>query len=227
MTGFPGGRALVVKNPLANAGDRREEDCLPDIIFPPGQNTLARKYFKIKVCIFFLVLLHMYRGLWGRSPGGGHGSLLQYSCLENPMDSGGWWGTVYWVTESRTQLKWLNTHIHIERTHHRNHSGTTLSLPKYFVITRRKTASLQWRIQANDFLAKWSGLPSPPAAHTASFIPRYNVIRTRDHISVASFPALHRHLIMKKHQTSPNRRTRYTWSYIHICMYKVCTYRQR
>ena len=22
----------------------------------------------------------------GRSPGGGHGNLLQYSCLENPMD---------------------------------------------------------------------------------------------------------------------------------------------
>ena len=27
----------------------------------------------------------------GRSSGGGHGSLLQYSCLENPMDRGAWW----------------------------------------------------------------------------------------------------------------------------------------
>ena len=26
----------------------------------------------------------------GRSPGGGHGNTLQYSCLENPMDSGAW-----------------------------------------------------------------------------------------------------------------------------------------
>ena len=25
---------------------------------------------------------------WGRSPGGGHGHPLQYSCLENPMDRG-------------------------------------------------------------------------------------------------------------------------------------------
>ena len=25
---------------------------------------------------------------WGRSPGGGHGNPLQYSCLENPMDRG-------------------------------------------------------------------------------------------------------------------------------------------
>ena len=26
----------------------------------------------------------------GRSPGGGNGHLLQYSCLENPMDRGAW-----------------------------------------------------------------------------------------------------------------------------------------
>ena len=26
----------------------------------------------------------------GRSPGGGHGNPLQYSCLENPMDGGAW-----------------------------------------------------------------------------------------------------------------------------------------
>ena len=28
----------------------------------------------------------------GRSPGGGHGTPLQYSCLENSMDRGVWWG---------------------------------------------------------------------------------------------------------------------------------------
>ena len=27
----------------------------------------------------------------GRSSGGGHGNLLQYSCLENPMNRGAWW----------------------------------------------------------------------------------------------------------------------------------------
>jgi len=26
----------------------------------------------------------------GRSPGGGHGNPLQYSCLENPMGRGAW-----------------------------------------------------------------------------------------------------------------------------------------
>ena len=48
-------RALVVKNPLANAEDLR------DGVSIPGS---------------------------GRSPGGGHGSPLHYSCLENPMDKG-------------------------------------------------------------------------------------------------------------------------------------------
>ena len=34
----------------------------------------------------------------GRSPGGGHGNPLQYSCLENPMKRGTWWATVHRVT---------------------------------------------------------------------------------------------------------------------------------
>ena len=38
----------------------------------------------------------------GRSPGEGNGDLLQYSCLENPMDRGAWWATVHRVTKSRT-----------------------------------------------------------------------------------------------------------------------------
>ena len=45
----------------------------------------------------------------GRSPGGEHGNPLQYSCLENPMDSGAWRDTVHGVTQSRTRLKQLRT----------------------------------------------------------------------------------------------------------------------
>ena len=40
----------------------------------------------------------------GRSPGEGNGNPLQYSCLENPMDGGVWWATVYGVPKSQTQL---------------------------------------------------------------------------------------------------------------------------
>ena len=38
----------------------------------------------------------------GRSPGGGSGNPLQYSCLENPMDRGAWRATVHGVAESWT-----------------------------------------------------------------------------------------------------------------------------
>ena len=45
----------------------------------------------------------------GRSPGGGNGNQLQYSCLENPMDRGAWWAAVHGVAKSQPQL---STHAH-------------------------------------------------------------------------------------------------------------------
>ena len=45
-----------------------------------------------------------------RSPGGGNGNSLLYSCLENSMDRGVWWATVSRVTkESNTTV---HTHTH-------------------------------------------------------------------------------------------------------------------
>ena len=35
--------------------------------------------------------------LSGRSPAGGHGNPLQYSCLENPMDRGAWQATLQYM----------------------------------------------------------------------------------------------------------------------------------
>ena len=40
----------------------------------------------------------------GKSPGGGNGNPLQYSCLGNPMDRGTWWAAVHEVTQRRAQL---------------------------------------------------------------------------------------------------------------------------
>ena len=37
-----------------------------------------------------------------RFPGEGNRNSLQYSCLENSMDSGAWWATAHGVIESRT-----------------------------------------------------------------------------------------------------------------------------
>ena len=40
----------------------------------------------------------------GRSPGGGNGNPLQYSCLENPTDRGAWQVIIFGVAKSRTRL---------------------------------------------------------------------------------------------------------------------------
>ena len=45
----------------------------------------------------------------GRSPEGGNGNSLQYSCLENPRDGGAWWAAVYGVAQGRTRLKRLSS----------------------------------------------------------------------------------------------------------------------
>ena len=69
--------ALVVKNPLTNAGDIRDMGSVPG---------------------------------WGRSPEGGHGNPLQYSCLENPrrMDRRAWWATYrQWVCKELDTTEWL------------------------------------------------------------------------------------------------------------------------
>ena len=58
----------------------------------------------------------------GRSPGGGHGNPLQYSCLENPMDGGAWWVTVHGVAKSQRQLG-----LHVPLHHHHHISRCTLN----------------------------------------------------------------------------------------------------
>ena len=47
---------------------------------------------------------------WRRSPGGGNGNPLQYSCLENPMDRGAWRATVHGVTKESDTTEQLSTH---------------------------------------------------------------------------------------------------------------------
>ena len=44
----------------------------------------------------------------GRSPGGGHGNPLQYSCLENPTDRRAWHAAVHGVTKESDMTKRLN-----------------------------------------------------------------------------------------------------------------------
>ena len=44
---------------------------------------------------------------WGRPSGEGNGNTLQYSCLENSINSGAWQAIVHRVAKSQTRLKLL------------------------------------------------------------------------------------------------------------------------
>ena len=61
----------------------------------------------------------------GRSPGGGNGNPLQYSCRENPMDRGVWQAIVHRVAQSQTWLKRLSIHAY---THTHTHKTIILIL---------------------------------------------------------------------------------------------------
>ena len=50
---------------------------------------------------------HKFKSWVGRSPGGGNGNSLQYSCLENSMDKEAWWATVHGV--QRVGHDWTHT----------------------------------------------------------------------------------------------------------------------
>ena len=50
----------------------------------------------------------------GRSPGGGHGNPLQYSCLQNPMGRGAWRATVHGIAQSWTWLSDQHTHVDLK-----------------------------------------------------------------------------------------------------------------
>ena len=69
-----------------------------------------------------------------------NGTLLQYSCLENPMDGGAWSAAVHGVTKSRTQLSDFTFHSHALEKEMATHSSV-----------------LAWRIQETG---EPGGLPS-------------------------------------------------------------------
>ena len=58
---------------------------------------------------------------WVRKiPGGRHNNLLQYSCLQNPMDRGVWHAAVHRVTESDTTEPTEHTHTEWSKSERKN-----------------------------------------------------------------------------------------------------------
>ena len=58
-----------------------------------------------------------------RSPGEGNGNLLQYSCLENPMDKAVWRAIVHGVTRIREDLMTNPPRPYIFRIGQKVHTG--------------------------------------------------------------------------------------------------------
>ena len=99
----------------------------------------------------------------GRSPRGGHGNPLQYSCLENPMDRGAWWVTVHRVTKIWAWLKWLNAHAHILDT---AASAAAKSHQSVRLCATPETAAHQAPPSLGFSRQEpWSGLPFPSPLH--------------------------------------------------------------
>ena len=74
-----------------------------------------------------------------RSPREGNGNWLQYSCLENSMDKGAWWATVYRVIRNWTQL---SNWAHLSIIYHPSIVYLPTYLPIYQVFSGKP-----WQIQ--------------------------------------------------------------------------------
>ena len=98
---------------------------------------------------------------WGRSPGGGNGNPLQYSCLENPMDRGAWqrsmhsgangvaWGAPAWL------LRMLLEEISCCAERAKNGIFSIVGLPENF----DKDEGHLGRREADWPQARWSEAP--------------------------------------------------------------------
>ena len=131
-----------------------------------------------------------------RSPGVGNGSPLQYPCLENPMDRGGWWATVHGVTKSQTRLsdwteptpislpgeshgqsclegyspqghKELDTTEGTEHAHTHPHTQVALTRLLFTALFSRKWALLPVSVRTH---ADAPGTPAPPSQDTSSLL---------------------------------------------------------
>ena len=64
-------------------------------------------YIHLFVLVLLLTSLQVRKLWFGKARlnnGEGNGTLLQYSCLENPMDGGAWWAAVHGIAKSWTGM---------------------------------------------------------------------------------------------------------------------------
>ena len=94
----------------------------------------------------------------GRSPGGGHGNPLQYSCLENPKDGGAWLATSHGVAKSCTWLKEL-THTHTHTASLGGRTGWCLYLTaSIFLSETGGVGVISWVWEAGQWEMRGAGM---------------------------------------------------------------------
>ena len=110
---------------------------IPVVLYKATQVNLLQSKDVIRFLVSAVVISYYHA-----SKGEGNGTPLQYSCLENPMDRGGWQAAVHGVVKSRTRLSdfTFTFHFHALEKEMATHSSV-----------------LAWRIPGTG---KPGGLPS-------------------------------------------------------------------
>ena len=75
------------------------------------KNYLLRKVW-LNPILWLWNCLYLEAFLLGKIPGVGNGNLLQYSCLENPMNRGAWRAIVHGIAKSDMTEPLTHTHTH-------------------------------------------------------------------------------------------------------------------
>ena len=82
---------------------------------------------------------------WGRSPGGGNGNLLQYSCLENSMGRGAWQATVHGTMKSWTRLSTQYDYIFQKKNEPKSFLWEILSFLRFYLVSHwMKAVLIDW-----------------------------------------------------------------------------------
>ena len=140
----------------------------------------------------------------GRSPGGGHGYSLQYSCLEDSMNRGAWWATVHRVSKSQTLQQWQQTGRYqsvqfssvaqscLTHCDPMNHSMP--GLPVHHQLPESTQTNVHWvgdAIQPSHPLSS----PSPPALNLSQHQVRFKWISSSHQVAkVLGFQLQHQSL---------------------------------
>ena len=117
-----------------------------NMLFPPTVRTL-------KVGTAFYSTIHSK--CLGILLGEGNGTLLQYSCLENPMDGEAWWATVHGVAKSRTRLSDITFTFHL---HELEKEMATLSSVLAWRIPGKGKPGGLWSMGSRRVGHDWSDL---------------------------------------------------------------------